>query len=44
MEAMSGKSDVVECAFVENNLTSAPFFSSKVSRNMYIHIITTKAD
>jgi len=30
LEAMSGASDVVECAFVENNLTAAPFFATKV--------------
>jgi malate dehydrogenase len=30
LSAMAGKQDVVECAFVENDLTSAPFFSTKV--------------
>jgi malate dehydrogenase len=30
MAAMSGEKDVVECAFVENDLTSAPFFATKV--------------
>ena len=30
MSAMSGEKDVVECTFVENDLTSAPFFSTKV--------------
>jgi malate dehydrogenase len=30
MTAMSGKSDVYDYAFVENNLTASPFFSTKV--------------
>jgi len=30
LEAFSGATNVVECAFVENNLTAAPFFSTKV--------------
>lgn len=30
MAAMSGEKNVVECAFVENDLTSAPFFATKV--------------
>lgn len=30
MAAMSGEQNVVECAFVENDLTSAPFFATKV--------------
>eukprot|EP01035_Chromulina_nebulosa_P018486 gene18486-24199_t len=30
MNALSGEKDVIECAFVENNLTSSPFFSTKV--------------
>jgi len=30
LEAMSGAKNVVECAFVENNLTAAPFFSTPV--------------
>ena len=30
MAAMSGEKDIVECAFVENDLTSAPFFATKV--------------
>lgn len=30
MEAMAGNKDVVECAFVENNLTSAPYFATKL--------------
>jgi len=30
MEAMSGAKNVVECTFVENNLTSANFFATKV--------------
>lgn len=30
LAAMSGEKNVVECAFVENNLTSAPFFSTPV--------------
>ena len=29
LAAMKGKKDVVECAFVQNNLTAAPFFSTK---------------
>lgn len=28
LAAMNGEKDVVECAFVENNLTAAPFFST----------------
>jgi len=28
LEAMSGKKDVIECTFVENSLTEAPFFST----------------
>lgn len=28
MDAMSGKKDVIECTFVENNLTPSPFFST----------------
>lgn len=27
---MDGASDVVECAFVENDLTAAPYFATKV--------------
>ena len=30
LEAMSGKKDVFDYAFVENNLTESPFFSTKV--------------
>ena len=30
LKAMGGASNIVECAFVENNLTAAPFFSSKI--------------
>ena len=30
LEAMSGKSDVYEYCFVENNITESPFFSTKV--------------
>jgi len=30
LSAMKGAKDVVECAFVENNLTAAPFFSTPV--------------
>lgn len=30
MAAMKGEKDVVECTFVENNLTAAPFFSTPV--------------
>lgn len=30
MSAMSGEQNVVECAFVENNLTESPFFSTPV--------------
>lgn len=30
MSAMSGEKDVIECTFVENDLTSAPYFSTKV--------------
>lgn len=30
MSAMKGEKNVVECTFVENNLTSAPFFSTPV--------------
>lgn len=30
MRAMSGDKNVVECAFVENNLTESPFFSTPV--------------
>ena len=31
MAAMAGEKDVVECAFVQNELTSAPFFATKVT-------------
>jgi malate dehydrogenase len=31
LEGLSGASNVVECSFVENNLTAAPFFSTPVS-------------
>jgi len=30
LAAMAGEKNVVECAFVENNLTSAPFFSTPI--------------
>lgn len=30
LSALSGEKDVVECAMVENNLTPAPFFATKV--------------
>jgi len=30
LRALDGEKDVVECAFVENNLTAAPFFSSRI--------------
>lgn len=30
MAAMKGEKNVIECTFVENDLTSAPFFSTKV--------------
>jgi len=30
LAAISGESDVIECTFVENDLTSAPFFSTPV--------------
>lgn len=30
MDALSGEKDVIECAFVENNLTESPFFSTPV--------------
>lgn len=30
LAAMAGEKDVVECTFVENNLTAAPFFSTPV--------------
>jgi malate dehydrogenase len=30
LSAMSGAKDVVECAYVENDLTSSPFFSAPV--------------
>jgi malate dehydrogenase len=30
MSAMKGEKDVIECTFVENDLTSAPYFSTKV--------------
>jgi malate dehydrogenase len=30
MDAMSGAPNVIECAFVQSNLTPAPFFSSPV--------------
>jgi malate/lactate dehydrogenase len=30
LAAMSGEKNVVECTFVENNLTAAPFFSTPV--------------
>ena len=30
LAAMSGEKDVIECSFVENNLTKAPFFSTPV--------------
>jgi malate dehydrogenase len=32
LAAISGEPNVVECTFVENNLTPAPFFSTPVSR------------
>jgi hypothetical protein len=28
---MAGEKNVVECTFVENNLTAAPFFATPVS-------------
>ena len=28
LDAMAGASDVVECTFVENDLTAAPFFAT----------------
>ena len=28
LAAMNGEKDVIECTFVENNLTGAPFFST----------------
>lgn len=31
LAAISGEPNVVECTFVENNLTPAPFFSTPVS-------------
>ena len=31
LEAINGKKDVIECSFVENTLTAAPFFSTPVS-------------
>lgn len=30
LRALDGEKDVIECAFVENNLTAAPFFSSRI--------------
>ena len=30
LQAMGGAKDIVECAFVENTLTAAPFFSTPV--------------
>lgn len=30
LSALAGEKDVIECAFVENNLTSSPFFSTPV--------------
>lgn len=30
LEGLSGTKDVIECSFVENNLTAAPFFSTPV--------------
>lgn len=30
LKAMGGASNIVECAFVENDLTAAPFFSTKI--------------
>jgi malate dehydrogenase len=30
MDAMKGEKDVIECTFVENNLTASPFFSTPV--------------
>jgi malate dehydrogenase len=30
MAAMKGEKDIIECTFVENDLTSAPYFSTKV--------------
>jgi hypothetical protein len=34
LDAMSGEPNVIECAYVENNLTPAPFFSTRV-RNLF---------
>lgn len=31
LEALNGKDDVIECTFVENDLTDAPFFSTPVT-------------
>jgi malate dehydrogenase len=31
LQAMSGVDNIVECSFVENNLTESPFFATKVS-------------
>ena len=36
MDALSGQKDVIECALVENNLTSSPFFATNVSYS-FIH-------
>jgi malate dehydrogenase len=30
LSAIGGKKDVIECSFVENDLTAAPFFSTPV--------------
>lgn len=42
LDAMSGNKNVVECTFVENNLTASPFFSTPVSVFFYfveVHIL-----
>ena len=40
MAAMKGEKNVVECTFVENNLTKAPFFATNVSPALNICSLT----
>lgn len=35
LEAMKGKKDVVECTFVQNDITAAPFFSTRVCATVH---------
>ena len=38
LEAIKGKKDVIECSFIENTLTAAPFFSTPVSVELYVYL------